>query len=300
MRFGEAQGSLWKIWRGAQRCLRYLWEGSGVGGSGMACGSMAMSSALPWVAPASHLNFLNCSACRPALLSPFVHAPSLWRGYHVQRSLPSARRIFPPLCRLLRRDRRCLLQGIVGGRIWSRRLGFQPLEWAKGRKLQFSLVSSSKNLNANTNKDEMVSIPMLENLRVSEVRRVIGRDEQEDELDSESDDEEDGIYYDGGEDGLDDIDREFEDNEEDAEATSVVKVASEGSESSGEDRERLKELCARVQASGERTVTAGDIAGLYDFQFDKFQVWSSVFHSLQQWLALLFWGFIIYWNVSIC
>ncbi|KAG0629390.1 hypothetical protein M758_1G100000 [Ceratodon purpureus] len=226
---------------------------------------MAMSSALPWVAPASHFNFLNCSACR---LSPILQAPNRIRSYHVQRSLSRTRRFFSPLCRVFRRD---LSQGIVGGRIWSRNLGFQPLEWATGGRLPFSVVRSSKNLNADASKEEMVSIPLLENLRVSEVRRVIGRDEEqeEEELDSESDEEEeDGIYYDEDEDEFDDVEGEFEDNEEDAEAIGVVKGVSENS---GKDRERLRELCARVQASGERTVTAGDIAGLYDFQFDKFQ-----------------------------
>jgi hypothetical protein len=243
---------------------------------------MAMSGALPWVAPASHLNFLNCSACRPGLLSPILRAPDLFRSYHMQRSFSGTRRMFPPLCRVLS-------HGIVGAWIWSRRLGFQPLEWANGGKLPFSVVSSSKNLNAGASKEEVVSIPLLETLRASEDRRVVGWDEeeQEEELDSESDDEEDGIYYDEDDDDeFDDVEGEFEDNEEDAEATGVIKVASENS---GKDRERLKELCARVQASGERTVTAGDIAGLYDFQFDKFQVWSFVLMiSLEQWFDVLY------------
>lgn len=55
------------------------------------------------------------------------------------------------------------------------------------------------------------------------------------------------------------------------EAAGVVDlVTSEGK--SEKNRERLQELCARVLATGERTVTASDIAGLCDFPFDKFQV----------------------------
>lgn len=199
----------------------------------------------------------------------------------MRRSFSRARGIFPPLCRVFRRE------GVVGGRLWSRKLGLQPLEWAQGGKLAFSVGSSSTNSNLGTSKDEAVSVPLLESLRASEVRRVIGRDEedQEEELDeSESDEEDDGAYYDEDE---DEFDNEFEDNEEDAEAIGAVKVATGGSAKSGKDRERLKALCARVQASGDRTVTAGDIAGLYDFQFDKFQVWLP---SLQQWFASFFFG----------
>lgn len=92
-----------------------------------------------------------------------------------------------------------------------------------------------------------------------------------DDGDDDDDDEEDGIYYDEvveeEEDGFDD---ELRDNEEDVEAAGVVDlVTSEGK--SEKNRERLQELCARVLATGERTVTASDIAGLFDFPFDKFQ-----------------------------
>jgi len=219
---------------------------------------MAMASALPWAAPASHLNFFNCC---PALLSPFSHAPNFLRTYHVQRSFSRTRRIFPPLCGILegRHASRSLVIG--GSRLWCRELGFQPLEWAKGGKsLPLSAKSSHKNLNAD--KDEVVSLPLLEKLR------LLGRDEEQEDEGSDSDDEEeeDGIYYDE----FSDVDDEFEDNEEDAEASVVLTVAS--SEKSRKTRERLNELCAKVQASGERTVTAGDIADLYDFPFDKFQV----------------------------
>lgn len=227
--------------------------------------TMAMASALPWVTPASHLNFFNCSIRRPALLSPFSHAPNFLRNYHISR----ARRISPLLCRILRHGDSS--RSVVGGCrevgfLWCRELGFGSREWAKGGKLPFPAKSSNKNLNADTSsKDEVVSFPVRENFR------VISRNEEEDEDSDSDDEEEDGIYYDE-EDEFSDVDGEFEDNEEDAEAGVVLKVPSEGGERSGKDRERLKELCAKVQASGERTVTARDIADLYDFPFDKFQV----------------------------
>lgn len=232
-----------------------------------------MASALPWAAPASHLNLLNCSACRPALLcSPFSHAPNFLRTYHRRSFLSRVRRISPPLCRILRHQEvRHLSRSIVGrSNLWCGELGlgFQPLGWAKGGKLSFSVESSNKNVNADTDKEsEVVSHPVLENLR------VIGRDDEVEDEDSD-DEEEDGIYYaeDEEEDEFSDIDGEFEDNEEDAEVGVVLNVASEGGKKNRKDRERLKELCAKVQASGERTVTARDIAELYDFPFDKFQV----------------------------
>ena len=79
-------------------------------------------------------------------------------------------------------------------------------------------------------------------------------------------DEEESAYY-------DEFEGEFQDNEEDADAVGVVKRAPERT---AKDRERLREFCARVQASGERAVSAADIAALYDFQFDKFQVFCAL------------------------
>ncbi len=73
---------------------------------------------------------------------------------------------------------------------------------------------------------------------------------QEDKHSGSDDQEEDGIQYDA----FSNINGEFEDNEEDAEAGAVLQMA--WSEKSGKDRGRLMELCAKVQASGERTVTA--------------------------------------------
>lgn len=158
--------------------------------------------------------------------------------------------------------------------MWSRRLGFQSL----GEKLSF-WVAANKNLNAesfDTAEGEVASFPFrVRGVDGGEVRRVIGRDKEgsdSDDGDDDDDDEEDGIYYDEvveeEEDGFDD---ELRDNEEDVEAAGVVDlVTSEGK--SEKNRERLQELCARVLATGERTVTASDIAGLFDFPFDKFQV----------------------------
>lgn len=216
-----------------------------------------MASALPWAAPR-----------RPPLLSSLLHRPICFRHSPTESSLSRSRRAFPPLCEVVS----------LG---WRRGLGFQSLDWTR----KSVSVPGSKNLNAEsfeTAEDEVASFPFhVGDADGGEVRRVIGRDELEGE-DSESDDEEDGVYFDEEEeeDGFDDIDGEFRENEEDAEAGVVALVASEGSGTSGNDRERLKELCARVLASGERTVTGADIAGLYDFPFDKFQVRSSVLYWL--------------------
>ncbi|KAG0579357.1 hypothetical protein M758_4G093800 [Ceratodon purpureus] len=224
---------------------------------------MAMASAIPWAAPAA---CFNRSPRRPPLLSVAERRDFL-NNFVIQSSL-SSRRSFPPLCKIVR----------LGSGSWSRRLGFQSLDWDKGEKLSFS-VAANTNLNAesfDTAEDEVALFPFhVRGVDGGEVRREIGRDELEGE-DSESDDEEDGIYYDEDEDEDEDdrfvdIDAELRDNEEDAEAGVVDLVTLEGSGKSGKDRERLQELCARVMASGERTVTAGDIANLYDFPFDKFQ-----------------------------
>jgi hypothetical protein len=227
---------------------------------------MAMASVLPWAAPAAHF---NRSPRRPSLLSLLAQRPVFFRSCHIESSLSGRRRIFPPLCQIAG-------LGSGGGGLWSRRLGFQSLDWINGENISFS-VSANKSLNAesfDTAEDEVASFPFhVRGADGGEVGRVIGRDELE-SADSESDDEDDGFYYDEDEeeDGFGDIDGEFRDNEEDAEAGVVALVPSEGSGISGKDRERLKELCARVMASGERTVTASDIADLYDFPFDKFQV----------------------------
>lgn len=261
---------------------RYLlsWERSGEGGRGsnyywrQLSEIMAMASALPWVAPATHLNFLHRSACKPALLSPFAHAPIFFRGYHIHGALSRSRRIIPSICGIIRQESCSSFQDIVGGSIWSRRLGFLPLKWTAGEKFLSSAISASKNLNA----ESFDTSSNLGNFVAPEIQRLFGRDELADQNeDSESDDEDDELYFGEDEDededyGFedDDIDNELLDNEEDAEAT----VIHSPSEKSIKDRERLKELCARVEASGERTVTAADIAGLYDFPFDKFQVWN--------------------------
>nr|PNR55603.1 hypothetical protein PHYPA_006500 [Physcomitrium patens] len=258
---------------------RYLlsWERSGEGGRGsnyywrQLSEIMAMASALPWVAPATHLNFLHRSACKPALLSPFAHAPIFFRGYHIHGALSRSRRIIPSICGIIRQESCSSFQDIVGGSIWSRRLGFLPLKWTAGEKFLSSAISASKNLNA----ESFDTSSNLGNFVAPEIQRLFGRDELADQNeDSESDDEDDELYFGEDEDededyGFedDDIDNELLDNEEDAEAT----VIHSPSEKSIKDRERLKELCARVEASGERTVTAADIAGLYDFPFDKFQ-----------------------------
>ncbi len=50
------------------------------------------------------------------------------------------------------------------------------------------------------------------------------------------------------------------------------KLLAERNSVSEEKRERLKQLCNRVQASDGHTITAEDIAELYDYPLDKFQV----------------------------
>lgn len=126
-----------------------------------------------------------------------------------------------------------------------RRLGFQQLDWI--------------------NKDETLAFAVSKNLNAESSFDTRSRDEVAPysfHLEDEDDDEEDGVYYD--DDGFELRDN----NEEDNAAVAVEVQAARG----GYDRERLQELCARVLASGNRTVTAGDIANLYDFPFDKFQV----------------------------
>lgn len=117
---------------------------------------------------------------------------------------------------------------------------------------------------------------------VSNPGRLFGGDdetEQDDEDEEEEEEEEDGIYFDDDEDEEnlfgDNDSSELDDNEEDTEAQ-IDLFRSSGGEgimpSTEEKVNKLEELCARVRASGERTVTPEDIAGLYDFKFDKFQV----------------------------
>jgi hypothetical protein len=58
------------------------------------------------------------------------------------------------------------------------------------------------------------------------------------------------------------------------------KLLAERNSVSEEKRERLKQLCNRVQASDGHTITAEDIAELYDYPLDKFQVNSFLYLSI--------------------
>ena len=105
-------------------------------------------------------------------------------------------------------------------------------------------------------------------------------DEDDDDDDEDEEEEDDATYFDDDEDEEnpfgDNDSSELDNNEEDTEAQ-IDLFRSSGGEgimpSTEEKVNKLEELCARVRASGERTVTPEDIAGLYDFKFDKFQVW---------------------------
>jgi hypothetical protein len=120
---------------------------------------------------------------------------------------------------------------------------------------------------------------------VSNPGRLFGGDDEteqddDEEEEEEEEEEEDGIYFDDDEDEEnlfgDNDSSELDDNEEDTEAQIDLFRSSGGERgimpSTEEKVNKLEELCARVRASGERTVTPEDIAGLYDFKFDKFQV----------------------------
>lgn len=140
-------------------------------------------------------------------------------------------------------------------------------------------------------KGDVVSnaFPLVEGNVGGEIDKFKGSAFSKGELDedSDTDDEGDELYVDEDErDNGDDRDSEFDEldtefiyNEEDAavqiEGGATEKLLSKGNEgglSKEEKLSRLEAFCARVRASDGHTVTTRDIAGLYDFQFDKFQV----------------------------
>lgn len=93
-------------------------------------------------------------------------------------------------------------------------------------------------------------------------------EEDDDDYDSDVDDQEDEIvgFYDEDEMELDDSSSVLE--MEDAVTSSETSVNIEERESTSA---LIAQFCERVQAGDGVTVTAGDIADLYEFPFDKFQ-----------------------------
>ncbi|KAG6549969.1 hypothetical protein Mapa_008480 [Marchantia paleacea] len=99
-------------------------------------------------------------------------------------------------------------------------------------------------------------------------RGPFDEDDDDDDYDSDVDDREDEIvgFYDEDEMELDNASSDLE--FEDAVASSEISVKTEEREST---TALIAQFCERVQAGDGVTVTAGDIADLYEFPFDKFQ-----------------------------